>query len=231
MTISVIIIIAAYTVCITAKSFDSPETHIAFVLAYFFLAIIRTAVVSSASITSEKEARTWPILLSTPLEKKDIARGKIIASIIKAWPFWTLMALHLIVFTSLHYIHPFALPPLAILFLFSALATSSIGVFISSCCKRTAVSASVNMVVVFIYMGINPMPFAGPIFISAIILGAAADPEVALTSFMSLDFVVNIGVEQFLISSAVFIGIMLVYLLVAYVCYAVTQSNIRSNIF
>jgi ABC-type transport system involved in multi-copper enzyme maturation permease subunit len=46
----------------------------------YLIVMIRMAVFSAGSITVEKEARTWPILLATPLEDKEIVRGKAIAA-------------------------------------------------------------------------------------------------------------------------------------------------------
>jgi len=43
--------------------------------------MIRVAVFSAGSITGEKEARTWPILLVTTLGDKEIIRGKAVAAI------------------------------------------------------------------------------------------------------------------------------------------------------
>jgi len=51
-----------------------------FMYACYLVALVRMAVFSAGSITAEKEARTWPVLLATPLEDKDIVRGKAIAA-------------------------------------------------------------------------------------------------------------------------------------------------------
>jgi len=48
--------------------------------------MIRLAVFSAGSIAMEKEARTWPILLTTPLEDKEIIRGKAIAAFRRNMP-------------------------------------------------------------------------------------------------------------------------------------------------
>jgi ABC-type transport system involved in multi-copper enzyme maturation permease subunit len=240
MVLSVVAIITAYIACIVYDALDSPQIHAAFILGYFFLALLRIAVVSAASITSERESRTWPILLSTPLEKRDIIKGKILASINRARPFWILIAIHLVVFTLLGKIHPFALAPLAILFTASAVATASIGTFISSCCKRTSIASAVNLVVFFICIVpvccLNPLPFIGPLTLGGIIVSAAASPEMAPTSFMpfGMGMMRNADISEistFLILIAIFIAIMLIYLLVAYVAYVIAQSNVRSKIF
>jgi ABC-type transport system involved in multi-copper enzyme maturation permease subunit len=46
----------------------------------YLIVMIRMAVFSAGGITVEKETRTWPILLATPLEDKEIVRGKAIAA-------------------------------------------------------------------------------------------------------------------------------------------------------
>ena len=51
-----------------------------FVSGFYLVVMIRLAVLSAGSIAAEKEARTWPVLLATPLEDKEIVRGKAIAA-------------------------------------------------------------------------------------------------------------------------------------------------------
>ena len=53
---------------------------------FSLIAIVRVAVLSAASITSEKEASTWPILLATPLDDTEILRGKAIAAFRRNMP-------------------------------------------------------------------------------------------------------------------------------------------------
>ena len=50
------------------------------VYGFYLVIMIRLAVFSAGSIAAEKEARTWPVLLATPLEDKEIVRGKAIAA-------------------------------------------------------------------------------------------------------------------------------------------------------
>jgi len=53
----------------------------------FYLAVmVRFAVHSAGGIAAEKDARTWPILLMTPLEDKEIVRGKAIAAVRRNLP-------------------------------------------------------------------------------------------------------------------------------------------------
>ena len=51
-----------------------------FMFGLYLVVMIRLAVLSAGSITIEKEARTLPILLATPLDDREIIRGKAIAA-------------------------------------------------------------------------------------------------------------------------------------------------------
>jgi ABC-2 type transport system permease protein len=58
-----------------------------FLTSGFYLAVmVRFAVHSAGGIAAEKDARTWPILLMTPLEDKEIVRGKAIAAVRRNLP-------------------------------------------------------------------------------------------------------------------------------------------------
>ena len=62
------------------------------IAAYLFLGLLRAATSAATSVTSEKEARTWPALLSTALTDRQIVFGKIIGSALQGWPSWLLLA-------------------------------------------------------------------------------------------------------------------------------------------
>jgi len=61
--------------------------------------IMRLAISTAGSISSEKEARTLPILLVTPLKEKDIIFGKVKVGI---WRNLSIIILHYLMFTSLY---------------------------------------------------------------------------------------------------------------------------------
>jgi ABC-2 type transport system permease protein len=71
----------------------SPKKNMFFMIfGYYFVSVlylvvmIRLAVLSASSIAGEKEARTWPILLATPLADREIVRAKAIAAFRKSIP-------------------------------------------------------------------------------------------------------------------------------------------------
>ena len=71
---------------------------------FSLLVMIRLAVLSAASITSEKEGMTWPILLTTPLEDREILYGKGIAAFRRNLP---LLAAMILWYLLLRLIAPF----------------------------------------------------------------------------------------------------------------------------
>jgi ABC-2 type transport system permease protein len=64
----------------------------------YLVVMIRLAVLSAGSIAGEKEARTWPILLATPLADREIVRGKAIAAFRRTMPLLLLYLVLLFIF-------------------------------------------------------------------------------------------------------------------------------------
>jgi ABC-type transport system involved in multi-copper enzyme maturation permease subunit len=59
----------------------------------YLIVMIRLAIFAAGSIAGEKEARTWPILLMTPLKDRDIILGKVLAAI---WRNIPLLVTHMV---------------------------------------------------------------------------------------------------------------------------------------
>jgi ABC-2 type transport system permease protein len=89
------VIAAVLTLLGSRRNFFLPQY---FIYAFYLIVMIRMAVFSAGSITAEKEARTWPVLLATPLEDKDIVRGKAIAAFRRNVPLLLLYIILLSVF-------------------------------------------------------------------------------------------------------------------------------------
>ncbi|MHC4475862.1 MAG: ABC transporter permease subunit [Planctomycetota bacterium] len=71
-----------------------------FVLGLWALASIRTAAMAAVSVAKEKEARTWPILMSTTLDDRQIMRAKALVVLWRNAPAWVVLALSPAVFYS-----------------------------------------------------------------------------------------------------------------------------------
>jgi hypothetical protein len=62
-----------------------------YVLFLWAVASIRTAAMAAASIATEHEARTWPILLTTALEDRQILRDKLVAVLKRNLGLWLIL--------------------------------------------------------------------------------------------------------------------------------------------
>jgi ABC-type transport system involved in multi-copper enzyme maturation permease subunit len=234
--LAVIILAFIYGYCAYMGFLDSEETHIVFILVYFFFGLLRTATSAATSITSEKEAQTWPILLITPLTERQIVFGKIIGSCFGGWAFWLLLAAHILVFSLAGCIPPAALLPLALLIVSSTLLVSTIGVFFSSCFKRSSISASINLV---LFLGFtapvccpSPLPtfLVSPLFAAIMILGVTGG-----WSDMERPFQHAVHgwdwFGAFLISGFALVVLVVIYLSLVLGAFVITVTNIRRRSF
>jgi len=64
----------------------------------YLIVMVRLAIATAGSIAAEKESRTLPVLLATPLEDKEIIHGKIIAALWRNIPLLILYFFLLCVF-------------------------------------------------------------------------------------------------------------------------------------
>jgi ABC-type transport system involved in multi-copper enzyme maturation permease subunit len=230
--LAVLILVVAYMYCAYTDLLGSEGVHIVFILIYFFFGLFRTASSAATSITSEKENQTWPILLTTPLTEKQIVFGKIIGSCLGGWAFWFLLAAHVIVFSLAGCIAPAAIPPLALLIVSSTLLVSTVGVFFSSCFKRSSISASVNLI---LFLGFtvpvccpSPLPtfLVSPLFAAIVILGVTNGWSEIAGPFRHTGSGWG-WFGTFLISWLALVVLAAIYLSLALGAFAIAVTNIR----
>ncbi len=230
--LAVLILATVYGYCAYADFLSREEAQTAFILVYFFFGLLRTATSAATSITSEKEAQTWPILLTTPLTEKQIVFGKIIGSCLGGWAFWLLLAVHVIVFSLAGCIPPTAILPLALLIVSSTLLVSAVGVFLSSCFKRSSISASLNLILFFGFTVPvccpSPLPtfLVSPLFAAIMILGVTGGWRGIERPFQQTGRGWGwFGV--FLASGLALVVLAAIYLSLALGAFAIAVTNIR----
>jgi len=229
--LAVCIVVVAYGYCGYRGWLALKEVQTTFIAAYLFMGLLRTATSAATSITSEREARTWPALLSTAMTDKEIVFGKIIGSALQAWPFWLLIAAHTLVFSLVGYVHIVAVLPLAALTVSSVLLFSAVGVLFSSLFMRNSVSASVNLVAILVanFPLCCPVPtfLLNPIFV-AIWIQAITGGWGEEFPFMRTG---SGGFGPFLASGLALVVLLGVYLLFAFAASALAIRRIRRKIF
>ncbi len=233
--LAVLVLAATYGYCAYKGYLAIEGVHAAFVLTYFLLGLLRTATSAATSITSEKEARTWPVLLTTVLTDRQIVLGKIIGSCLQSWAFWLLLAAHMVAFSFAGYISAVAILPLAVLVASSALLVSAVGVLFSSWCKRSSTSASASLLLFLCFA----MPFCcplpiflvNPIFAGLMILAVTGQWEIGVP-FGRMSFgVQGSWFAAFLTSALALLVLVGLYLLLALAASAVAIRKVRRKIY
>jgi ABC-type transport system involved in multi-copper enzyme maturation permease subunit len=221
-------LIFVYGLCYHYEVLFDKETQIIFVLAYFFVGLIRTSSFASTSITAEKEAGTWSALLTSPLTEEQISYGKIIGSCLRARQYWILLSVHLLVFILAGKISVRVVIPLTLLVISSSLLVSAIGVMFSSICRRSTTAASWN-VLAFLALTIPvccfPLFLGSPLFAAYSIFGVWGGTEGILASFSSSPVFLRWFVSWFS-----FIIYVIAYLLVSFGAYVIAADHMRWRI-
>jgi ABC-type transport system involved in multi-copper enzyme maturation permease subunit len=99
-----------YALTLMSGNFMRLEINAWFYCALLGLGGILTAGLSALTVASERAARTWPILQTTPLSDWHILRDKALGVFMRFWPLWLILVLHTLLFTFVR-----ALPPAMLL--------------------------------------------------------------------------------------------------------------------
>ncbi|MFH1717149.1 MAG: ABC transporter permease subunit, partial [Planctomycetota bacterium] len=147
LIVAVVALLITYGVCRNEKCLDEDFAHITYALMFIVIGSIFNMVLSASCITSEKETRSWPILLATSMDDWYILLGKAVGVFRRCLPFWLFLAGHVAFFISVRYIHPIALPHLFMLVSGLVVFLTGTGIYFSTRFKHTtsAVVASFGL--------------------------------------------------------------------------------------
>ena len=244
---SIIIITAllVYYICgIYYRYFDEQAAHFAFIMSVLILGLMIMSSEAAASITKEKETQTWPILLTTPMDDRQIAREKMIAVLRQSLPIWILMAAHIIFFSLIGYIHPVLIFQLAIIITGSALFVTAMGLYFSATYRRTSTATSVNTMVVFGvwlflpgFLGvflIDSFEFfaiINPIMLAGILSEGSTGADNASQAISQLSYDFDLQDHNFLTVSGMLMLSCTIYVFFAFLFFADAINKFRKTIF
>ena len=121
------------------------EMHCAFVAILGGLGLLVTAVLSATGITIEKEARSWALLLATPMADRKILWGKTVGVWRRCLPAWVPMGLYVAVYTAFGLIHPIVPLCLAITVAGMIGLLTGSGLYLGVRCRRTTAAVMANV--------------------------------------------------------------------------------------
>jgi len=148
LAIAINALLITYWIC--ERYMDEAFTQMGYVMMFTVIGSIFTIVLSATSITSEKETRSWPILLATSMDDWNILMGKAIGIFRRCLPIWLLLAGHIFLFICRRYIHPIAILHMTIFTTGLIVFLTGTGLYFSARFKRTtsAVIASFGLALV-----------------------------------------------------------------------------------
>ena len=156
LVITIIALLITYAVNMKEKLLDEDFTHIAYTLIFVIIGLITNIVLSATTITTEKETRSWPILLATSMGDWQILIGKAVGVFRRCLPIWLFLAGHLILFITVKYIHPIAVVHLAILVTWIVVFLSGSGLYFSARLKRTTSAVVANFALALTLWAVIP---------------------------------------------------------------------------
>jgi ABC-type transport system involved in multi-copper enzyme maturation permease subunit len=125
---------------------DEADVQGMFIIIFTLLGAVSSAVLPATTITSEKESRAWPLLLTTTLDDSQIIIGKFLGSFKRLLPVWSLLILHLFIFTVIGLIHPVALFQMSLVVVEITVLLSCSGLYLSSRFRHTTTAVIMNFI-------------------------------------------------------------------------------------
>ena len=139
------VLILAYCGSILSVRSSFEPMHVFYILLYFTAAVIVLAILASGAISSERESRALPLLLSIPVSDEHIILAKILGVLYRAAPAWILLAVHLLVFVALGSLHPVILPLLGMLIIWTTVFLTGLGLYLSLRCRSVSLAAVITI--------------------------------------------------------------------------------------
>jgi ABC-type transport system involved in multi-copper enzyme maturation permease subunit len=155
--IALLLVFVSYALFEAEDLLDNEEPHMMYVTIFLGLGILFTIVLPATCITSEKESRSWPLLLATTLGERQILFGKFVGVVRRCLPVWFFLFGHLILFTIAGYIHPVAIVQVAILAACVIVFLCCTGLYFSARFKRTTTAVIMNFAFVAVIWGLMPL--------------------------------------------------------------------------
>jgi len=149
-----------YWLCLEERILDDEETHIIYAIIFMGLGMLFTIILPAASITAEKESHSWPLLLATTIDDRQILFGKFVGILRRCLPVWCILFGHVILFTLAGFIHPIAIIQIGILVAWIVVFLSGTGLYFSSRFRRTTTAVIMNFALAAAIWGILPLLMA-----------------------------------------------------------------------
>jgi len=156
--VEVMMLFIAYTFPRVMGVVGYPQTHLMYLSLFLCLGILFTISVPATVISSERESRTWPILLVTPLTNRDLLLGKLVGVLRRCGAVWLPLLAYVVAFTCAGGFHPQAVVHVTLTIVSAIVLLSATGFYFGSRCNRTTQAVTANLILAGVVWLI--LPFA-----------------------------------------------------------------------
>ncbi|MHC4617037.1 MAG: ABC transporter permease [Planctomycetota bacterium] len=153
---ALVLLLISYVLWQEEGDLHEEEVHMFYVTIFMAAGMLITIVIPATCITSEKESRSWPLLLATTLSDNQIIFGKFVGVVRRCLPVWLFLFGHLLLFAFIGYIHPVAIGQMAILVTWVITFLSCTGLYFSSRFKHTTTAVIMNFALAAVIWALIP---------------------------------------------------------------------------
>jgi ABC-2 type transport system permease protein len=157
ISIALVLLFLSYALFAEENLLDDEGAHILYVIIFLGTGLLFTIVLPATSITSEKESRSWPLLLATTLSDTQILFGKFVGAVRRCLLPWIFLFGHLVLFAFVGYIHPVAVFQMAVLVAWIIIFLSCTGIYFSSRFRHTTTAVIMNFALAAILWALVPL--------------------------------------------------------------------------
>jgi ABC-type transport system involved in multi-copper enzyme maturation permease subunit len=119
--------------------------HIVYGIVLLIIVGLASAITTATGIAKEKEGGTWPLLLATPLDDRQIVLGKAVALARRCLPGCILVAFHFGLFVGLGYVHWVVLVHVAAITAGVVVVLTGSGLYFSTWVRRATIAVLMNL--------------------------------------------------------------------------------------
>jgi len=145
LIVASVVILMTYVFLGSMGEMDSPGVQAFYLLLYLVPAAFCTLLLSATTITSEKETRCWPLLLTTTLTDARLLRAKVAGVLRRSWPIWAPLGGHLLLSMVFLCISPVALLQMLLVAGGASVFIVGLGMYVSARLRRTTTAMVVTV--------------------------------------------------------------------------------------
>ncbi|MCP4713442.1 MAG: ABC transporter permease subunit [Planctomycetes bacterium] len=150
-------LVFSYLAIAVSGGLERNMDHGIYTMILFCLGLLWCVTITGTSITTEKEARSWPILLTTTITDRHILLGKAFSALRRCTIIWLFLIGHILLFTILGFINPIGLAMMIMIVTGITIFFTGTGLYFSIRCRHTTTAVIANFALAVFLWGFIPL--------------------------------------------------------------------------